>query len=311
LCDTGVLRHNTSMSTTRFAPWVAAAAMLLLCVWSEQSFARGGGALIEEATSAFSLLDFEGALSKLDEAQKTKGNTPQDLVRIYSLRAKCLISLGREDDAVQAFTAALSIDPAFRLSPDASPRFAEPFQKLLGQGVAALKVDVSPPDEVVVGDPVLVTVQVTADPAGISDNLRLRYRRGQKKYSALKVRLIRGKRSRFYLPPSVWKAEGLQAVEWYCEIRDRHGGLLVRKGDAGHPLKIVVKRKQIAVPVLPPPVLIAKPEEKKPPPPPAWYEHWWVWAIVGGVAVAAGTTAGILATSGAEPDHRTFSIEIQ
>jgi hypothetical protein len=36
-----------------------------------------------------------------------------------------------------------------------------------------------------------------------------------------------------------------------------------------------------------------------------------VWAIVGGVAVAAGTTAGILATSGDEPDNRTFSIEIQ
>ena len=290
---------------------VVVIALVLPWLLPEQSFARGGGALIEEATNAFSLLDFEGALSKLDAAQKTKGNTPQDLVRIYSLRAKCLISLGREDDAVQAFTAALSIDPAFRLSPDASPRFAEPFQKLLGRGVEALKVDVSPPDEAVVGEPLLVTVQVVADPAGISDNLRLRYRRGKKKYSALKVRLIRGKRSRFYLPPSVWKAEGLQAVEWYCEIQDRYGGLLARKGDAGHPLKIVVKKKPIAAVVLPPPpVPVAKPEEKKPPPP-AWYERWWVWAIVGGVAVAAGTTVGILAASGEDPDHRTFSIQIQ
>ena len=37
-------------------------------------------------------------------------------MRIYSLRAKCLISLGREEEALKSFTAALSIDPAFRLS---------------------------------------------------------------------------------------------------------------------------------------------------------------------------------------------------
>jgi hypothetical protein len=282
-----------------------------LCAWCEQSFAQGGGDLIEEANNAFSTLDFEGALSSLDEAQRIKGNTPQDLVRIYSLRAKCLISLGREGDAVKAFTAALSIDPAFRLSPDASPRFAEPFQKLLGQGVGALEVEVAPPGEVVVGEPVLVTVRVLADPAGISDNLRLKYRRGKKKYSSLKLRLIRGKRMRFYLGPSVWKAEGLQAIEWYGEIRDRFGGMLARKGDAGHPLKIIVKKKPVVAPLLPPPPLpVAKPEEKKPPPP-AWYERWWVWAIVGGVAVAAGTTAAVLATSGDDPSHRTFSIQIQ
>jgi len=284
--------------------------LVVLCTLCEQSFAQGGGDLIEEATNAFSVLDFEGALSRLDEAQRIKGNTPQDLVRIYSLRAKCLISLGREDDALKAFTAALSIDPAFRLSPDESPRFAEPFQKLLDQGVAALEVEVAPPSEVVVGEPVLVTVRVVADPAGISDNLRLKYRRGKKKYSGLKVRLVRGKRMRFYLGPGVWKAEGLQVIEWYCEIRDRFGGMLSRKGDASHPLKIAVKPKPVAAPVLPPPP-VTKPERKKPPPPPAWYERWWVWAIVGGVAVAAGTTAGILATSGEEPDHRTFSIEIQ
>jgi tetratricopeptide (TPR) repeat protein len=287
-------------------------ALVLAWFLPEQSFADGGGDLIEEAANAFSTLDFEGALSSLDEAERIRGNTPQDLVRIFTLRAKCLISLGREDDAQKAFTAALSIDPSFRLSPDESPRFAEPFQKLLDQGVAALEVDVKPPQEVIVGEPVLVTVEVVADPAGISDNLRLKYRRGKKKYSALKVRLIRGKRMRFYLGPSVWKAEGLQAIEWYGEIRDRFGGLLARKGDADHPLNIIVKKKPVVAPVLPPPpVVVAKPEKKKPPPPPAWYERWWVWAIVGGVAVAAGTTAGILATSGDEPSHRTFSIEIQ
>jgi len=288
------------------------ATVFLLCGRSKQSFAGDGSELLEEATSAFSLLDFEGSLAKLDQAQKTEGNTPQDLVRLYSLRAKCLISLSREDDALRAFTAALSIDPAFRLSPDASPRFAEPFQKLLDQGVAALKVDVSLPDEVVVGEPVLVTLQATTDPAGIGDNLRLRYRRGQKKYSSLKVHLVLGKRSRFYLPPSIWKTEGLQAIEWFCEIRDRYGGLLARKGDAEHPLQIAVKLKPIVAAVLPPRLPpISQPEVKKPLPPPAWYEHWWVWAIVGTVAVATGTTAGILATSGDAPDHRTFSIDIQ
>jgi tetratricopeptide (TPR) repeat protein len=296
-------------------PWFFPAVLIALVVaWflPEQSFAAGGGDLIEEAANAFSTLDFEGALSSLDEAQRIKGNTPQDLVRIFALRAKCLISLGREDDAQKEFTAALSIDPSFRLSPDESPRFAEPFQKLLDQGVAPLEVDVKLPQEVVLGEPVMVTVEVVADPAGISEKLRLRHRRGKKKYSALKVRLIRGKRLRFYLPPSVWKTEGLQTIEWYGEIRDRFGGLLARKGDADHPLKITVKKKVIAAPVLPPPpVPIARPEEKKPPPPPAWYERWWVWAIVGGVAVAAGTTAGILATSGDEPSHRTFSIEIK
>ncbi len=300
------------MSGTRFFLTAVVVALVLPWFSPEQSFAGTGGELIEEAINAFSMLDFEAALARLEKAQKTKGNTPQDLVRIYSLRAKCLISLGREEAAEEAFTAALSIDPAFRLSPDASPRFAEPFQKLLERGVAALSVEVEPPGEVVVGEPVLVNVRVVADPAGIGEKLRLRYRRGERKYSALNFRLIRGKRSRFYLPPGVWKAEGLEAIEWYCEIRDRYGGLLARKGDAAHPLKISVKKKLVVAPVIPPPPApIAKPEEETPPPTPAWYQRWWVWAIVGGVAVAAGTTVGILAASGEEPDHRTFSIQIQ
>jgi hypothetical protein len=267
---------------------------------ADRATGQEAGKLIDEATSAFVALDFEGSLKKLDAALRVPGNRPADLVRIHGQRALCFLSLGRNSEAQKAFAAALSIDPAFRLGQDVSPRFSEPFKKILDQGVPTLRISVSPPDSARKGEPVTVAVKLVADPANLSDSLMFHYRRtGTTEYASEQVRLVRGKRLRFMLSAGA-------PLDWYYEVLDRHGGRLRSKGDADHPLHLKVKAEQkiAAVTPEPPPEATAAT--------PAWYQRWWVWAIVGSVAAAAGTYAVILASSeGEAASHRDFSIDIR
>jgi hypothetical protein len=273
-------------------------------------FAQEGPTQIEKAVSAFAELDFEGALEKLELAQEASGNKPGDLVRIHSLRGLCLVALNKSGEATQAFTAALSIDPAFRLDGDLSPRYQEPFQQLLEKGVPALAVDIDVPRRLTQGDPVTVGVELKADPAGISHKLVFRHRRrGQPRYSAIRVKLKKNKTVSFYLPPGIWSGQGTGPIEWYAQLLDRFGGLLLTKGDRDHPVIVPVQDRKPTGPVLPTgSVVAATPRDEEEP---AWYQRWWVWAIIGGTAAAVGGTAAAITLSRESPDHRDFSLEIR
>lgn len=288
---------------------VLAAAVL---AWPCEARAAGGQAQIERAESAFSGLDFESALKQLAAAENQRGNSRAQLVRIFSLRGLCLVSLGREQEAKRAFRAALSIDPTFRLDPDLSPRYQAPFDELLEAGVAQLALEVSLPERVVFGDPVPVKLTLLADPAGLAGKLLFRHRRaGVEKYSSISVHLKPGKQVSFYLPPGTWTVKGLAPIEWYAKLLDGHGGLLLSKGAADHPLSVqVVAKKKIVLSSVGssgPPAASAKPVE----PAPAWYKRWWVWAIVGGVALAAGGTAAAVYLTRGSPSRRDFVLHIE
>jgi len=307
------VRHNeTRMRAIRESVFprlvvVILAAAVFFC--SSAFGASGGQDEIEQAESAFAGLDFEGALTQLDVAEARPGNSRAQLVRIFSLRGLCLISLGREQEAGRAFGAALSIDPGFRLDPDLSPRYQEPFDKLLDSGVAPLSVDVSLPEKVVFGDPVPVKVKLLADPAGLSGKLVFRHRRaGVKKYSTVRIRLTPGKPVSFYLPPGTWAVKGTAPVEWYAKLTDKHGGMLLEKGAADHPLRVPVEaRKKVKLSTAGPIGTPAPVVESAP----AWYERWWVWAIIGGAAVAAGGTAAAIYLTRSSPEQRDFVLQIE
>ncbi len=271
--------------------------------------AQGEPDEIGQAESAFAGLDFEGALTHLEAAEQRPGNSRARLVRIFSLRGLCLISLGREQQAGRAFGAALSIDPGFRLDPDLSPVYQEPFDKLLTSGVKPLSVDVSLPDRVVFGDPVPVKVKLLSDPFGLSGKLVFRHRRaGAKKFSTVRLRLALGKPVSFYLPPGTWVVKGTAPLEWYAKLIDRHGGMLLEEGTADHPLRVPVEaKKKIELSNAGPIGTAAPPIE----PSPAWYKRWWVWAIIGGAAVAAGGTAAAIYLTRDSPNQRDFTLQIE
>lgn len=322
LSRTGTLRHNGRMSRLESMVLAASVCLLAAAGWTRASpVEQGAAGHIEQATSAFSALDFEGALEHAEQALRCAGNTTGDLVRIHALRALCLISIGRQEEAERAFTAVLSLDPAFRLGPDVSPRYSQPFSRLLDRGVPPLEVDVAPPGEATAGRPLRVRVRLVHDPARLADHLLLHLRRGgEDARRTLRLDLVRGKRLRFELPADLVEQPGLLA--WYAEVRDRHGGLLAMKGDAEHPLRLQLRPepKPVASAAAVPPAVATAPGPKDPSPHQAegdadagaWYERWWVWALIGGaaVAVAAGTTAGVLAADDGA-SRRDFSLVIE
>lgn len=203
--------------------------------------AEGNAELLEEATTAFSFLDFEGALQKLEQARIIAGSSKSDLVRIYALKGLCLAPLGRAEEAEQAFRAVLSLDPSYRLDPDISPRYRAPFNAVLETTVPPLAVRLTPPVSVAPGEAVGLAAVVENDPAGLVDHLLLHYRRAPAApYVTVRLDLAGKPTGTLAVAAPDWEPGGNGPVEFYAEIFDRHGAHLQSKADAEHPLQIAV-----------------------------------------------------------------------
>jgi len=214
-------------------------ATILMLLASPALQAGGSAGLLEEASTAFSFLDFEGALQKLEQARVVAGNSKSDLVRIFALKGLCLAPLGRDAEAEQSFRAVLSLDPSYRLDPDISPRYRAPFLKVLETNVPPLSVQVTPPDRVTPGEALGIAAVVDSDPAKLVDHLLLHYRRiPASPYVTLRLELATTGTSTLAVAAADWEPGGDGAVEFYAEAFDRHGARLLTKADAEHPLQI-------------------------------------------------------------------------
>jgi hypothetical protein len=100
-------------------------------------------------------------------------------------------------------------------------------------------------------------------------------------------------------------------LEYYLEAFDKQGNGPARHGSAAAPHRIelqVVKAAPISQPRSRPATQPVSQPASQPATQPAvskgavtatpWYKRWWVWAIVGAVAVGGGVTAGVLASGG-------------
>ena len=286
---------------------------------------KNTSALVEKARSAFAELSYERALDLLIEAEQNQGNSRRDLVRIYALSGLCLLSLRRHGEAQSAFRAALSLDPTYRLDREISPVYQKPFQQVLDAGVEPLAVDVIPPEKPLIGEPVKIRVELVADPANLSDHMVFYYRLAQRKqYISVKLPLVRGKRTTLTIPGRLWsqsrsqtsqKPGSKQTIYWYAKVFSKNGGLLLPKGDPSHPISLIARAK-ITNPAAD---LLATSghtrhqasgsiaDDKGT----AWYKRWWVWALVGGVALAAGTTTAVFTLREVPQDHRSLAIEFE
>lgn len=287
-------------------------AVLLLVSISAGGFARADtNDKLKQANSAFSALDFEGALKILEQAFSQAGNGRQELIRIYSLGALCLVSLGREQEAKRSFEAVLSIDPSYRLDKDASPRFQKPFFEVLKKKVPRLAINVSLPSPLIYKKPVSIEVSLLADPAQISKKLIFHYKHeGQKKFSSFSIMLKPKQTKSFYLPPGFWEGFDQQSLLWYAQLKNRFGGTLLTKGSVDHPVVVDLVKPT------PKPLSALEDISGRKAPPEAkessWYEHWWVWAIVGGAAAAiAGGSAAAVYLGSDDPKQRNFTLDIR
>ncbi len=238
------------------------------------------GVKIKAATSAYADLDFEKALGLMQQAEREEGNSRDQLISIYQIEGLCLGALGRYDQAHSAFFKLLALEPAFRLGADVSPRVRKPFDELQKLNPRRLEVQSIPPAGAFKGESVGLTFEVVADPAKMLRSVKIWYKSGgQKEYKSVRAP-IRGKgRHMINLPaPAFTGAKG--KLSWYALAEGEHFSKLRQFGDSRHPANIeIVERAERQVAGSMP-----------------WYKQWWVWTIIGGIAVAGATTAAVLTT---------------
>ena len=251
------------------------------------------GDVIRAATSAYAELDFEKALGLARQAERTEGNSRDLLVRIYHLEGLCLGALERYQEARTVFHRLLTLEPAFRLGADISPRVRKPFEEARRTNPRRLEVRSVPPAGAWKGEVVGLAFVVASDPAGMLRSIRIWYKTNeQQKYRSIRAPLRgRGRHIVNLTVPAIKGDKG--RLEWYAVAEGEHYSRLQQFGDARHPavLEIVDRDTLAAAPSRP------------------WYKQWWVWTIVGGVVVAGATTAAVLATRPANNGPFDFTVD--
>jgi len=275
------------------------------------ALARDRAAALEAASAAFAELQFEAALDGLEEALSMRGNTQPDLLRIYTLRAFCFLSLGRSTEAEQSFEALLSIDPSYRLPRDTSPRFQEPFLRKVRQAVAGLSVELQVLPSAASARSPLLSVRVKDDPARLVHKVRVRFRpRGAPSFSSAEFRVVSPSAEAQVFSLSLLSLPPGQTLElqWFGEVLNAADGVLATRGGADRPLLSTVRAPHgaLAATELPRRVNSTATALSTP-----WYKRWWVWALVGSAVTVAGGSVAYLTLVGSPPDHRDFTIEVQ
>ena len=161
-------------------------AALLVVPWLSGGVARGAApaaqqtpdpaVLLTSAKSYFDLLDYEHAVSALDQAILVlEGRPPQDPARrglpgAYEMRARSQFGLGKEAEARADFVLLLKADPIYTLTGQVSPRVLAMFDEVVKATVTTLKLSVTPTTAEVRVDGVLVQPTATM-PIAIGDHV--------------------------------------------------------------------------------------------------------------------------------------------
>jgi len=270
--------------------WTILATALLLF----PAIATAGGAtdkLIKQASDVYGDLDFEKALGELQKAFQLPGNTRAQLIRMYHLSGLCLSSLGRYQAAEDSFSRLLVLDPSFRLGADVSPRVRKPFNQLVQKNMPRLNVRLVPPAFAKLGQPLTFGAEVVADPVGMITGVQIFFRR-----ASVRSALAGKGEQPVNVPATAWEGGKKGGkVFWYAVVEGANQSRLQEFGDAAHPSALEASEKS--------------PEEIATAGGAAWYEHWWVWAIVGGVVAGATATAVVLAADQTPSGPFDFSVD--
>jgi hypothetical protein len=131
--------------------------------------------LLSQAKQFFDALDYEHALSALDQAIVVlEGKPLQDPLRrslpgAYEMRARSRFGLGNEADARADFVALFKADPVYTLTGQVSPRVVAIFDEVMKATVTTMKLAVTPATAEVRVDGVIVPANTTM-PTAIGDH---------------------------------------------------------------------------------------------------------------------------------------------
>jgi hypothetical protein len=279
-----------------------AAAVVLCLSLSSVAFADDP---YDAAKDAEGRLDYKAVVA---QAKRALGmpQTHDRLVEIYRLLGTANGVLGHNDEAVDAFTKLLAVDPDHRLPRGLSPKITRPFQEAGGYWIdrpGGLTVTPDMPREAQPGKPIVIAVKLQ-DPLHMAENVRLSWRReGDVEFQhidaavggGISLTIPTGGGPTVTIPADqVQSRKADYNVELYLTALSASGGELRSSGDAIHPLSVIVRvpRDLALVPTGGETGTTVTVEKQRKPRGPL-IKQWWFWTAVGGGAVAIGLGVGL------------------
>lgn len=111
----------------RLAPAAMAALALLSSAGDADAQGTDSTGLIARAKQEMSQLNFESAITLLEQAEGTGQNERAEMIEIYRATAEANAGLGRLEAAEVSFRRALALDPSIELPAGSSPKLTSPF----------------------------------------------------------------------------------------------------------------------------------------------------------------------------------------
>jgi len=250
----------------------SAALALALSMTSLMATAQEGAAPrspLQTAEAAYMNVDFESVRDNALEALRGGGLTPDQLVRTYELLGVAHSALGETDAARDYFVRMLGVAPDHDLDASVNPQMRDPFLEARGLWAArAERLEI----EVGLNRPQSALRVALADPTDMATRVRIAARlEGEAQFT----------NAEYDATPTmnapVVGADEADRVEYYVEVLDTHGNVMVSEGSAFDPR--VVGRLQVQ----------GGAEGE------SFFEGPTFWIIVAAVvAVAGGVTAAVI-----------------
>jgi tetratricopeptide (TPR) repeat protein len=265
---------------------LSAGLALLVCLAATAAVASGRNAQVDKARQLIEDAEFDQAIRVINDALIQPDNSDAMLVSLYELQGTAYLYQGKEDRARQAFEKLLQASPEHELTKGTSSKIRALFEKvredLHAQKLRPVKVSHTRLKSARPGERLDVKAQFTDIPTGCK--ARLYYRRaGTEGYSSTTF-VAEGDGSVARIPAFELPSErGDYALEYYLEVADSGGRRLAGVADALSPISVHVAS---SAPDKGAEGGAAEVSE-------AWYQKWWVWTIVGAVAIGAGVGVGV------------------
>ncbi|MDX2052447.1 MAG: hypothetical protein SFV15_08660 [Polyangiaceae bacterium] len=186
-------------------------------------------ASIQQAETAYREVDFSRTREVAKEALSRGSHKPRDTERLYFLLAMSAAALGEEDEAKAAFTALIGINPDTRLEKSLSPKLRGPYAEALGFWKS---IDEKLDARATFSDDQKQLIVEVTDPADMVRALGVRSRRAGGRYTATKVKVVKGE-------PVIVSIPSKNAPrEFLLVLLDEHGNALRTVGTAARPIQL-------------------------------------------------------------------------
>jgi tetratricopeptide (TPR) repeat protein len=219
------------------------------------------------------------AASTIERLLREPDNGRELLAEAYVVRGRAAARMNDMLGAEAQFRRALELRPGAELT-DATPLETAPFEAARRSSKGGgLRLVQAPVGEVPAGKPAALSVTVEGDSEQLISTLELGYRRAEGGAGAFVTTRVPSALA-LAIPAAALTAGA--RIDYYVRALDAHGGVLAESGAPTLPFRL-----QVAAPA----AVVAGGTGAAAAREAPWYKRWWVWTLVGAVALGGGGAA--------------------